>query len=115
MERENINGYQTVHMNANDILREKRVVLGLTQQQTANRARIRLQQYQKLESGERNIMTCSFQIACRVLEALEMDITSFWHNDYVFGEEVFMSNGELCYKKTGRPTKEEPLNTNANE
>lgn len=50
----------------------------MTQQQVADKAHIVLQQYQKFESGERNIMTCSFQIACRIIEALEMDITAFF-------------------------------------
>lgn len=60
------------------ILREKRKALGMTQQQVANKANVVLQQYQKFESGKRNIMTCTFLIACRVLEALEIDITEFY-------------------------------------
>lgn len=64
-----------------EILREKRVALEMTQQQVADKAGIKLQQYQKFESGERNIMTCSFQIACRVIEALGMDISKFFHGD----------------------------------
>ena len=89
------------------ILREKRLVLGLTQNQVADKAGIVLQQYQKFESGERSIMTCSFQIACRIIEALEMDITKFYHGEYVFGEEVFSSPEGLRYKKTGKLTSEE--------
>ena len=71
----------------NEILWKRRVSLGLTQQKVAERAGIRLQQYQKLESGERNIMTASFQLACRVIEALGMDPTKYFHGEYVIGEE----------------------------
>ena len=91
-------GFQTVHLDKTNgsILREKRVVLGLTQKQVAERAKITLRQYQKFESGERNIMTCSFQMACRIIEALGMNISDFYHNEYIFGEEVYMdSEGAL--------------------
>ena len=65
-----------------NILKEKRSELGLTQRQVAKKSEIPYQSYQKFESGERNIMTCSFQIACRVIEALKMDITKFYHGEY---------------------------------
>lgn len=99
-----LNGFQTVHISdkCEGILREKRIILGLTQQQVADKAEIKLQQYQKFESGERNIMTASFQIACRVIEALEMNISNFYHGNYVFGEEVFRDPEGLKYKKTGK-------------
>ena len=84
------------------ILREKRVILGLTQKQVAERAKVVLQQYQKFESGERNIMTCSFQLACRIIEALEMNISDFYHGEYALGEEVYNSSEGLRYAKTGR-------------
>ena len=71
-----------------NLLREKRVILGMTQQNVANKAKITLQQYQKFESGERSIMTCSSQIACRVIEALQMDISKFYHGDYLIDKEM---------------------------
>ena len=73
-------GFQTVHLDKNNgsILREKRVVLGLTQKQVAEQAKITLRQYQKFENSERNIMTCSFQMACRIIEALDMNISDFY-------------------------------------
>ena len=52
-------------------------------------------------------MTCSFQIACRIIEALEMGITAFFQGDYVFGEEVCFSEDGLRYKKTGKLTNED--------
>lgn len=111
IERENndmeLNGFQTCHFGDKSILRERRVILGMTQQQTADKAGVILQQYQKFESGERSIMNCSFSIACRVIEALGMDITDFYHGKYVFGEEIYFSPEGLRYKKNGKLTTEE--------
>ena len=45
-----------------------------------------LRQYQRLESGERNILTSSFGLACRVIEALDMDVSKFYHGDYYLEE-----------------------------
>ena len=44
------------------------------------------QEYQRLESGERSILTCSFGLACRVIEALDMDVSKFYHGDYYLEE-----------------------------
>ena len=60
-----------------DVLREAREKLGLTAGQIANKANVALRQYQRFESGERNLSASSFAIARRVLEALEIDLTSF--------------------------------------
>lgn len=96
-----LSGFQTCHLSDDEhtILREKRLILGLTQRQVANKVGIVLQQYQKFESGKRNIMTCSFRIACKFIEALEMDITDFYHGKYTIGKEVFFSEEGLRYKK----------------
>ncbi len=104
-----LSGYQMCHLsnNMNGVLRERRVVLGLTQQQVADRAGIKLQQYQKFESGERNIMNCSFRIAGHVIEALEMNISDFFHGKYAIGEEVYLDKDGLKYVKTGKKTSED--------
>ena len=52
-------------------------------------------------------MTCSFQMACRIIEALGMYISYFYHNEYIIGEEVYMDSEGLKYKKTGRLTSED--------
>ncbi len=78
------------------LLKEKRLILGMTQKQVADKADVVLQQYQKFESGERNIMNCSFGLACRIVEALEMDVRKFYHGEYLCGFEEKMneiSNG----------------------
>ena len=109
MEQIDLGGFQMCHLDddQHSVLREKRVVLGLTQQQVADRAGIVLQQYQKFESGERDVMTSSFKTACKVIEALEMDITDFYHGEYTIGEKVYSSAEGLRYQKTGRLTNED--------
>lgn len=110
MEDFDFSGYQTAIIGKDwprKVLREKRVVAGMTQQQVADKAKIVLQQYQKFESGERNIMTASFQMACRVIEALDMNVSDFYHGEYVFGEKVMSKDGVLCYEKTGKPIDED--------
>ena len=102
MEVLDLTGFQLGHMNYHSILRERRVILGLTQQAVADRANIPLQSYQQFESGKRKIERASFSIACRVIEALEMDPTDFFHGEYAFSEEVYDSKEGLRYKKTGR-------------
>ena len=47
-------------------------------------------------------MTASFQMACRVIEALGMNISDFYHGEYVLGEEIFDSKEGIRYKKTGK-------------
>lgn len=104
MKRISLNGFQLCHVSdsMNGVLREKRIMAGLTQKQVADRAGIALQQYQKFESGERNIMNSSFQIACRVIEALGMNISEFYHGGYTFGEKVVLDKEGLKYTKTGK-------------
>lgn len=98
-------GFRMVHMGAgvrDGLLREKRLVLELTQKQVAEKAKVALTSYQKFESGERNIRTASFDVACKVLLALEMDPTAFFKGDYVFGElTIFDSEGHK-YVRSGR-------------
>ena len=77
-----LDGFQTIIPTAAAVLSEKRQMLRLTQQEIADRAKITLRQYQRLESGERNILTSSFGLACRVIEALDMDVSKFYHGDY---------------------------------
>ena len=60
---------QTEH----DILFQRRKELHLTQQKVADKAGIQLRQYQRLESGERNISGSSGRIMLSVCEALKFD------------------------------------------
>lgn len=40
----------------------------------------------RFQTGERNILTSSFGLACRVIEALDMDASKFYHGDYYLEE-----------------------------
>ena len=102
IELDNLDGFRLAHIDNKNILRSRRLALGLTQQAVADRADISITAYQYFESEKRNIRNASFDVACRVIEALEMDITSFFHNDYVFGEEVTLSKEGLRYKNTNK-------------
>lgn len=96
-------GFKMVHAQPENgsILRERRVILGLTQQQVADKAGIKIQHYQGFEGEQRNLKTASFKVACSVLEALDLDIAKYYHGGYVLGEEVYMEDS-LRYVKTGK-------------
>lgn len=81
-----LDSFQTIIPTAAAVLSERRQMLRMTQQEVADRANITLRQYQRLESGERNILTSSFGLACQVVEALDMDVSKFYHGDYYFEE-----------------------------
>ena len=112
MENFSLDGFQLIHMSNKGILQERRVILGMTQKQVAEKAKIPLQSYQRFESGDRNIKTASFQVACRVIEALELDIAGFFHGDYVFGERLLDSKEGLRYEKTGKLIEEDVTEDN---
>ena len=99
-----LEGFRVVHTQdkKDGLLKEQRVTNGLTQQQVADKAGILIQHYQKFESGERNLRTASFDVACRVLEALDLDIVKFFHHEYVLGEERYLDSEGWKYKKTGK-------------
>ena len=94
-----LDSFQTIIPTAAAVLSEKRQVLRLTQQEVADRAKITLRQYQRLESGERSILTCSFGLACRVIEALDMDVSKFYHGDYYLEEVKTMRGKGVASRK----------------
>ncbi len=55
------------------VLRFRREQLELTQQQVADRAGIKLQQYQRLETGERHLSGCSMRIGLAICAVLLLD------------------------------------------
>lgn len=54
-------------------LRKQREALGLTQQQVAKRANMDIRQYQRLESGERSMLSTSLRIGLNICYALQID------------------------------------------
>ena len=99
-----LEGFRVVHTQdkKDGLLKEQRVIKGMTQQQVADKAGILIQHYQKFEGGERNLRTASFDVACRVLEALDLDIVRYFHHEYVLGEEQHKDA-----EKTGKPVDED--------
>ncbi len=55
------------------VLRSRREQLELTQRQVADRAGIKLQQYQRLETGERHLSGCSMRIGLAICAVLLLD------------------------------------------
>lgn len=103
MEEFSLDGFGLMHVTTDEILKEKRKVLRMTQKEVADKAKISLQQYQKFENGERNIRTASFQLACRVIEALDMNVSDFFHGEYVIGEPRYTVDGVTYYEKSKEP------------
>jgi len=64
------------------ILHDARKRLGLTQTQVADKAHITLRQYQRFESGERKLSSSSFWMASKILQVLELDVTTFARGGY---------------------------------
>ena len=94
-----LDSFQTIIPTAAAVLSERRQMLRMTQQEVADRANITLRQYQRLESGERNILTSSFGLACRVIEALDMDVSKFYHGDYYLEEVKTMRGKGVASRK----------------
>lgn len=67
----------------NWILIDQREKLGFSQAEVAAKAGITLEQYQRFESGGRDISSSSFRIVHAVLSALELDTTAFNKGEYV--------------------------------
>lgn len=55
------------------IIRDRRIELGLTQEQAAMELGISLQQYQRYEYGERRFSNCPMRIGLRICAVLERD------------------------------------------
>lgn len=66
----------------NGILKGQREKLGLTQEDVAKKAGIKLEQYQRYEEIGVNISSSSMRIVNAVLTALELDPTSFANGEY---------------------------------
>ena len=59
------------------LLRANRKCMGMTQQQAANKAGLRLRHYTKFECCERSLLAASFNTTMSVLEALGIDPDDF--------------------------------------
>jgi len=75
-----------VYVPERGLLIDQREKLGLTQEEVAKRAGLKLEQYQRFEGHSHNLSSSSFRIVNAVITALELDITAFRNGDYVFRE-----------------------------
>lgn len=62
------------------ILRRRREDLGMTQLEVSTLAHITLRQYQRLESGERDISSATMRIGLGICRALRLDPYRFYHH-----------------------------------
>ena len=89
------------------ILKQQRIMLGLTQQEVADKAAIQLQQYQRIESGEREIVRASLTVAYKILKALEIDLDKFMAGQYQIKEILYRGYDDRLYNfETGEPVDE---------
>ena len=61
------------------VLRSRREQLGFTQQEVADRAGIKLPQYQRLEAGTRQLSGCSMRIGLAICAVLLLDPYTMVH------------------------------------
>lgn len=61
------------------VLRSRRVQLGLSQQEVADRAGVKLPQYQRLEAGTRQLSGCSMRIGLAICAVLLLDPYTMVH------------------------------------
>ena len=61
----------------NDVLRSRRKQLGLTQKEVAERAHITAMQYNRLEQGDRTLLSSSLKVGLAVCVALLLDPFEF--------------------------------------
>lgn len=87
-------------------LEKQREALGLTQQQVAEQAKINVRQYQRIESGERNLRSATFQTGlsiCHVLKIDPMFYCSVYHADNRKKDLETMSDDENVPDEVAAP------------
>ena len=60
------------------LIKNRRIELGYTQQQIADIAGIKLRHYQRVESGENHITNCTGKVMMRILVALRINPFEFF-------------------------------------
>ena len=63
-------GRYIIHLNIPGVLKSRRKQLGITIQEVADRAGIKSPQYQRIESGERELSNCSLRIGLAICAVL---------------------------------------------
>lgn len=79
------------------ILKKRRKQLGLTLQEVADRAGISIKQYQRFESGDRELASASFSTTFQVLRALELDAEKYAAREYEIKELIYRGHDNRLY------------------
>jgi len=79
------------------VLKKRRNQLGLTQQEVAEKAGINIKQYQRFETGERELTDASFMTTCQVLKALDMDAGKYATGEYEIKELIYRGHDDRLY------------------
>ena len=84
------------------MLIKQREKLGMSQEEVAAKAGIKLEQYQKYESHDSRFSSSSLRIVNAVLTALDLDPTAYANGEYAF--EPVPENSQLyqCLSKIER-------------
>ena len=70
------------------VLKKRRIQMGLTLQEVANKAGIDIKQYQRFESGDRELASASFATTVQVLKALDLDAEKYTAGEYEIKELI---------------------------
>lgn len=79
------------------VLKKRRKQLGLTQQEVADKAGIHIKQYQRFETGERELTDASFMTTYQVLRALEMDAGKYAAGEFEIKELIYRGHDGRLY------------------
>ena len=79
------------------VLKKRRKQLRLTQQEVADKAGINIKQYQRFETGERELMDASFMTAYQVLNTLELDAGKYAVGEYEIKELIYRGHDDRLY------------------
>ena len=88
-------------MNTGLILRERRLQLGLTTEYVAQLAGIDKNRHHRYEDGRMDIMKAGFEVACKIIRILGMDVEDFSLGKYCEQGSVSIVDGKLSYGVTG--------------
>ena len=79
------------------VLKKRRRKLGITLQDVADKAGIDIKQYQRFESGDRELASASFITTVQVIKALEMDPVKYAAGEYEIKELIYRGHDGRLY------------------
>ena len=89
------------------VLKKRRRQLGMTLQDVADKAGIDIKQYQRFESGDRELASASFITTVQVIKALEMDPVKYAAGEYEIKELIYRGHdGRLYNFDTDEPVEQ---------